>query len=93
MIEDYCELMDMPASMCAHCRGSKSVEEQADAETLALRAQLLARDSRWFASQYAGRCAKCSTPFGPETLIRRGQGHDLLPDTAYVAECCAVQAT
>lgn len=90
MAEDYCELMDMPASMCAHCRGSKSIQEVAEAETLALRAQLLATDHRWFPSQYPGRCAKCSTPFEAEALIRRGGGHELLPDTVYVAECCAV---
>jgi hypothetical protein len=90
MTEDYCELMDMPASMCAHCRGSKSAEEVAEAETLALRQHLLATDQRWFVSQYPGRCAKCNTPFDAETVIRRGGGHELLPDTAYVAECCAV---
>lgn len=91
MTEDYCELMDMPASMCAHCRGNnKTVQEQADVETLELRKQLIATDPRWFPAQYPGRCAKCSTPFQPSALIRRGGGHELLPDTAYVAECCAV---
>jgi hypothetical protein len=90
MAEDYCELYDMPASMCAHCRGNKSAEEMAEVETLALRAQLLATDHRWFASQFPGRCAKCGLPFQPEALIRRGHGNDLLPDTAYIAECCAV---
>lgn len=92
MAEDYCELYDMPASMCAcpQHRGGKGIEEVAEAETLALRAHLLATDPRWFASQYPGRCAKCSTPFEAETFIRRGGGHELLPDTVYVAECCAV---
>jgi hypothetical protein len=88
--EVWCEKYDWPASGCAHCRGKdKSVEEEVDAEILELRAHLLATDSRWFPSQYAGRCAKCRTPFDPGAFIRRGGGHELLPDTVYVAECCA----
>jgi hypothetical protein len=89
--ESWCEKYDMAALGCAHCRGNdRTVQEQADAEALALRAHLLATDKRWFPSQYPGRCAKCNTPFDPETFIRRGGGHELLPDTAYVAECCAI---
>jgi hypothetical protein len=90
MAEDYCELMDMPASMCSHCRGSKSVEEQIDAETAALRHRLLGTDIRWFSSQWSGRCAKCQEFFEAGALIRRGHpGIELIPDTLYVAECCA----
>jgi hypothetical protein len=91
MTEAWCEKYDMAVLGCAHCRGNnQTVQEQADAEVLALRAHLLATDSRWFPSQYPGRCAKCNTPFDPEALIRRGHmGIELLPDTMYVAECCA----
>lgn len=90
MTEAWCEKYDMAALGCAHCRGNnQTVEEQVDREAAALREHLLATDPRWFVSQYPGRCAKCNTPFDAETVIRRGGGHELLPDTAYVAECCA----
>lgn len=89
--EEWCEKYEMAAIGCAHCRGQHSVEEQAEQETLELRAHLLATDPRWFPSNYPGRCGKCGTGFEPGTLIRRAHsGIDLLPPEAWVAECCAV---
>lgn len=91
--EPYCELMDMPQAFCAHCTGQKSVEEQADAETQALRERLLAGDGgwHWFPAEFPGKCGKCTTPFAPKTLIRAAHsGLDLLPPGSWVAECCAV---
>lgn len=82
---DYCEHYDMPASMCAHCRGNnKTVEEQVAADTVRQRARLTVNDPRWFPAQYPGVCA-CGTPFGPGTLIRQPRP----PDFGWVAECCA----
>lgn len=48
--DDYCELNDMPASMCAHCRG---VTLDDPAPTIAYR----------FDAMYGGRCASCDKPF------------------------------
>lgn len=86
MAEDYCELMDMPASMCAHCRGhGRAPEEQAEREIQEMRAKLLRTDPRWFPAQYAGTCGGCGTRFSPNTLIRQPEA----PDFSWVAECCA----
>lgn len=85
MTDDYCELMDMPASMCAHCRGHRTLEEQAAKETRELRARL-SGDPRWFAAEYPGVCGRCSTRFSPGTLIRQPSA---ATDFTWVAECCA----
>lgn len=83
--DDYCELYDMPASMCSHCRGNnKTVEEQAVADTAKLRAKLKTTGRGWFPASYPGVCA-CGTSFGPGTLIRQPGP----PDWAWIAECCS----
>jgi hypothetical protein len=47
MTEERCEKWDMPASMCAHCRGNtKTPVEEFEAENRRLRAKLLASDPR-----------------------------------------------
>lgn len=88
MTEDYCELMDMPASMCAHCRGqNKTVQEQASAEDAALTMRLLEDPSGvWFPADYPGTCSACHTPFPAGTAIRRNPNTNR---TTWLAQCCA----
>lgn len=84
MSAERCERTELLVDQCAHCRGNdQTVQEQADAERAELRKRL-ARDPRWFPSQYAGRCI-CDKPFGVGTLIRRCT----CCTDSWVAECCA----
>ena len=90
--EDYCELMDMPASMCAHCRGSKSVEEEVTDEVMALRAKLLESLLGWITASYPGRCCVCGSTFLPGTAIRFTDVR-ARPTSSWIAECCAEEAS
>lgn len=86
MTEDYCERYDMPASMCAHCRGNnRTVVEQFQEETRKLREHLRATDPRWVPAQWPGVCWRCGTNFPPGALIRPPEP----PDHGWIAECCS----
>lgn len=84
--ESWCELYDMAALGCAHCRGNnRTVEEQSEADAIALRKKLMATDPRWFPAQWPGTCGQCGTRFPPGTFIRQPAP----PDYSWVAECCS----
>ncbi len=81
MSDDRCK-HDLLPGQCGPCRGLTSVEEQADAETLETRRQLLALP-RWFAANHPGGC-NCGRRFPAGAAIR----FDDNSDTNYRAECC-----
>jgi hypothetical protein len=86
-----CDLTELLVEDCAHCRGNdKTIEEQATAERLELRARLLSGAvhsiTSWFPARYPGHCAGCGTGFGEGTAIRTLA-------LGYLAECCAEDVT
>jgi hypothetical protein len=87
--EDYCALNDMPASMCAHCRGHLSVEEQVAAEHTDP-ALVPPAASGWVRALYSGACNGCGEPIHVGDWIT----HD--PTSEYRAfwlgVCCAEAA-
>lgn len=77
MIETRCQLTELIATQCAHCRGDAGGDE----ELLAHRAQLLKRRA-WRAATYPGECIGCGDWYLPSAAIRRD-------GTGWLAECCA----
>lgn len=80
-----CENTDLLVDQCAHCLKKLSIEEQATRE----RAQLTARDPRWFPAGYPGTCGNCGERFEPGTAIR----FELGSSSNWIAECCAEDDT
>jgi hypothetical protein len=72
-----CAVADLPPAMCAHCRGLRSVDEQAVAERT-----LLLATGRWIAAQYPGQCEQCGEWFTAGMAIR-------CDHQGWRAECCA----
>jgi hypothetical protein len=84
---ERCDLTDLLVDQCA-CkthRGGQTVQEQADAERLALRDRLLGTTNPWFVAEYAGCCVRCREPYEAGAAIRRDT-------SSYLAECCAEEA-
>jgi hypothetical protein len=82
-----CELTELEAASCAHCRNLLSPQEQVRAH----RAALLAAGHGWFASAYPGVCGHCGEPFDAGTAIRllNISGDGAAQRATYLAECCA----
>jgi hypothetical protein len=74
--ETRCELTELIASQCAHCKGLVDVGEELQER----RARLL-QSVRWIAAAYPGRCTGCGDWYTPGTAITRD-------DTGWRAECC-----
>lgn len=81
---ERCELTGLLVEQCG-CRSHRAgqtVEEQVDAERLAL-----LKSSGWTAAAYPGVCARCGTPFSVGTPIAY-EGHAL----GWRAACCSAVA-
>lgn len=76
-----CPLTELPPSMCAHCRGLTSPEEQAAATRKRL---LNGAEPGWIEAQYPGTCGTCGERFQPGAAIRM---HTFSGE--WRADCCA----
>jgi len=78
-----CEITELPADMCAHCRGNTlTPDEEAAAEHAEL-----ASTKPWFHAVHPGVCACCGEPFTPGTPIR------LHIPAGWRAACCREEDT
>jgi hypothetical protein len=77
-----CDLTDLLAASCAHCRNLPDLGDEAQAD----RARLLALPG-WFAAEYPGYCSSCGERFEAGTAIRSVNGVAGLG--GWRAECCA----
>lgn len=81
MAEPYCDLMDLPASTCAHCTGAKAPEEAAEkAPTLTTEIRggfrrLASTGSK--VAEFHTRCpAGCGDPIEPGDNIKQDASGD-----------------
>jgi hypothetical protein len=80
-----CDLTDLPADTCAHCRNLPDLGD----ETRADRAHLLTLPG-WFPALYPGFCSSCGERFDVGAAIRAVNGMPALD--GYRAECCGEEA-
>jgi hypothetical protein len=76
--EERCERTELPVSMCAHCKGQRSVEEQVKHEGT----------GDWIFAQDPGDCAGCGTPFKEGELIHRIFTDSHSRGFCWVSMCC-----
>jgi hypothetical protein len=81
--DEQCERSDLPASMCAHCRGLDDVDIVDVEEGVRVAVD---RTSRPLTASFYGRCSGCGAQIVPgDTIYRRGSGEA----ASYDCEVCA----
>jgi hypothetical protein len=72
-----CELTDLLAAECAHCRRLPDLDVEE-------RTSSVAPSGGWIEARYPGRCAECGEWFDPGAPIRRWADGPI----GWVAQCC-----
>ncbi|MEU7787696.1 hypothetical protein [Amycolatopsis sp. NPDC049159] len=62
LLDERCELFDLPAKSCAHCRPAPPRPTTVDGRT------------RIITANYPGKCAGCHKPYQPGATIERLEG-------------------
>ena len=74
MSADYCEMWDMPASQCAHCRGipepTGDPERERDTPATSVAPRFRTGNAK-VAEHYTRSCAGCGDPIEVGDLIKR----------------------